>query len=639
MLQSIRENAQGWIAWVIVIGISIPFALFGIDSYFGGGGPQYVAEVDGQKISERDFEERFQLRRRMIREQFRGADIAKLFDDNMLRNQVLDSMITERMLIQRSGEMGFRVSDQAVRSAILAQPKFQVDGRFDKEQYERFLGFRGMTPAGFEAQQRQEMTAQQLPRGLMASEIVTAQELDASARLTGQKRSLKYIELDASGFTSEAPVDGDAIERYYQEHKATFGTPERVKVAYLVLDSETIGERAVVEDSDLRQLFEAEAERFRVPERRQMRHILVTVGQDADDETVSAAKSRIEQARQRILGGEDFAVVAKEVSEDPGSAANGGDLGMVGRGAMVPAFEEAAFAIAQGELSEPVRSRFGYHLIEVVDIEEEHGQSFEDVREQLLEQARKDQAERLYYDLAERLANLTYENPDSLDGAAEALGLEIQQSDWIERSGGEGVFANPKVVGAAFSDEVLQDGNNSDLIEPEQDALQAVVLRVVEHEEAASKPLDDVREEIIEELRQQRALEAARAKGEEILAALEAGQALDTFEDIELVESGMVERRDAKVPAAILSKAFELPRPAEAGAARGLAELGNGVAVVIVDGVEDGKPVEDEAEHERLAKQLESRLARSSVESAIADMETRAKVERKSVEVGDTVGL
>jgi peptidyl-prolyl cis-trans isomerase D len=300
---------------------------------------------------------------------------------------------------------------------------------------------------------------------------------------------------------------------------------------------------------------------------------------------------------------------------------------------MDPAFDQAVFELNQGELSEPVRSQFGYHLIEVTEIQAGTVKPFEEVRDQLASEIAKRGAEGLFFDLAERLANLTYETPDSLEPAAEALGVALQTSDWIGRQGGEGVLANPKVVAAAFSDDVLGEGLNSDLIEPDPDALQAVVLRVLEHEEAAPKLLEVVREEIVTALRDERAAEAAKKAADDMLEKLRSGEKLTLSDaEYEVREPTLIGRADAGVPAAIRELAFTLARPAEGGATFGSTALANGdAALVTLSKVVDGT-VEDLKEEERsLAKrELERELGTSYYERLVSDLESRADIVRKA---------
>jgi len=635
MLQTIRERAQGWIAWAIVILISVPFALWGIQSYLGVGSEPVVASVNGVQITERDLDRQFQETRIRLREQLGAAYRPEMFDDKQMRAQVLDRMIRDTLLLQVSEEMGLRASDQELRTAIVSNPSFQREGRFDNATYERALELQGLRPLQFEDSLRQRIVGTQLARAVTSSALVTAAELSEAVRLQQQKRKVSFVRVPKSAFVSGDPIPDEDVLAYYDQNQERFKTPERVKVQYLVLDASMLNVAEKPGEEDLRQVYESEVERFRKPERRQVSHILISVPADADAATEEKAKDRLSEIRARVERGEDFAEVAKTSSEDPGSAGQGGDLGLIEEGLMDPAFDQAAFALEEGAISEPVRSQFGYHLIRVTKIEPAAVKPFEDVRDQLEEEAAKRGAEGAFFDWAERLANLAYENPDTLAPAAEALELELKTSDWIDRRGGEGLLANPKVVGAAFSDDVLKEGLNSELIEPEPNVLQAIVLRVVEHEEASTKPLDQVREEIVSTLRDQRAAEAAQSAADGMVKQLESGTALkDIAGKYEVTQSGLVARDAPDVPPGVLNLAFTLPRPGQGAASFGSQALENGdAAVVVVSEIVDGSSAElDQAAVKQERDKIRQTVGRTYYDELLTDLEARAQIERKKLE-------
>jgi len=634
MLQTIRDRAHGWIAWAIVFLISVPFALWGIQSYLDIGGEPIAAKVNGVEITQRDLDRRVQQARMRLREQLGAAYDATQFDDKQLRREALDSMIRETLLVDISNRMGLRVSDQELRAQILAEPAFQRDGRFDSPSYENMLQLQGMSPAMFEAQLRQRLVGTQLARAVVDSELVTSAEREGFLRLSGQKRAVAWLRIPASRFMDEAPVDDADIRAYYEANAARFRTPEQVKLDYLVLDVATLATKTDLSEEELRRAYESDQARFGQPERRKVRHILLPVPSAADAAADAAVRDQIEAVRKRIEGGEPFDQVAKEVSKDPGSAAQGGSLGDIERGIMDPAFDEAAFSLSPGELSEPVKTRFGYHLIEVESVTPAAVKPFEEVRDQLREELAKQRAEALFYDMGERLANVVYESSDSLKPAAEELGLTIQHSDWIGREGGEGLLGSPKVTSAAFSEDVLNERRNSDLIEPEKDVLQAVVVRVVDHREAAAIPLDEVREEIVAALRQERARKAA---GEAAAAAAEqlrkgADWAAVAGKD-QVEDPGSVQRSDPKLPAPVSETAFTLPVPAAGQASVGTAVFDDGdAAVVRVTGVEPGEATAPAGQGTDQARSILGRLmGRQAYDAVLEDMERRADIERKTL--------
>jgi len=632
MLQTIRDRAQGWIAWVIIILISIPFALWGIQSYLGVGAEVVVAKVNGVEIKEQDLQRRVQQARIQLRERLGAAYDAAQLDDRRLRQEALNDMIREALLVDVSDRLGFRVSDQEVQAQILAEPAFQRGGQFDKTVYEQVLELQGLSPALFEAQLRQRILGTQMVRGVVGSEFITSAEREAFQRLSGQRRELAWLRIPAARFTDDASIGDDAIQAYYAANAARFQTPEQVRLEYLLLDVDALATGSAVSDEELRRVYESEQARFGQPERRRVRHILLPVPADADEAKAQAVLQEIQGVRARILGGEPFGEVAKAVSKDPGSASQGGALGEIEQGIMDPAFDQAAFALAAGELSEPVRTRFGYHLIEVEEILPARVKPFEEVQESLRGELARQKAEALYYDLGERLANVVYETPDSLQPAAEELGLTVQQSDWIGRVGGEGPLAHPKVTAAAFSEEVLNERRNSDLIEPEKDVLQALVVRVVDHREASSRPLDAVREEIVGTLRQDQARKAAAAAAEAGAQKLRNGADWAAVAgDTKPEEPGLVGRNDPGLPASVRTVAFTLPVPAEGQASIGTAVFEDGdAAIVRVTRVEPGEATKTEgSEPDQERSMLSQLMGRQAYEAVLEDMERRAKIERK----------
>ena len=433
-------------------------------------------------------------------------------------------------------------------------------------------------------------------------------------------------------FQDQEPVEAAELEAYYQAHQGDFQSPEQVRVEYLSLDQQTLASSssAAPDDTALEELYQSRLDSYRTPEQRQARHILVTLDAGAGQEQEDAARQKIQSIHERVSSGEDFATLAKELSEDPGSAAQGGDLGMFGRGVMDPAFEKAAFGLGQGELSEPVRSAFGFHLIEVSEIQSETVKPFEEVRDELIALFGADAAEHQYFELAERLGNISYENPDSLVPAADALGLKVETSDWLGRSGGEGVFSNPKVVAAAFNDDVLRQGNNSEIIEiDDKQGQRAVVLRVIEHQEAASKSLEEVEAEIIQAIRDQKARDAAAKAADELVQRLKDGESMQQIaEGYELVETGLVGRNAADVPPSVLNQAFTLPAPVSEQISFASASLRDGgTAVVALAEVQDGGvEVLTDQQKDMERDSLTRVLARAYYDGLVKDLRERADV-------------
>lgn len=629
MLQEIRERAQGWIAWFIVILISVPFALWGISSYLDGGSTLVVASVNGQEITEREFENGYRQFRQRVRDQLGSNYRPELMDDARLREEFLQSMIRDRLVLQASSEMGFSAGDTLVRSYINSIPAFSAGGTFNSEVYERILRNQGLSPVGFEAQVRQSLMTEQLSRSVSATEFATDAELRDMVRLRLQRRGLDYLVIPAAEFKDSVVVSEAEVQSYYETNQQLYMAPERVKLEYIELDVDNLSATLKADEASLLGYYEQHKSEYVTPERRRASHILFTLGEGSTAE--ADALNQASDALERIRSGEEFAKVAKELSQDPGSSETGGDLGFFEKGIMDKSFEDVAFALSVDEVSEPVKSSFGYHIIKLTAVQRESGKSYEQVKDQIKSAYLKGEAEKLFYEYAERLSDLTYEDPDSLQPAAEALGIAIKSSDWIERSGGSGPFASAKVIGSAFSDDVLLERHNSEAIEIGAEHI--IVLRVVEHEEPSLRPLDKVKDEIVSHLKSKGAAELARKRGQEILAALTGGgaslESLAKDSGLKISSVNSVDRDNGEIPAAVVTSLFRLPKPAENARSYGEAVLENGdFAVLALNHVADGG--DNDADEIGGTVALKSALERSRGQTyyqhLIQNLEENAKI-------------
>jgi peptidyl-prolyl cis-trans isomerase D len=625
MLQNIRDKAQGWIAYGIVILISVPFALWGIQEYLGIGSEPIAAKVNGAEITERALDVQFQRFRQQLREQLGGAYRPELFDDKSMRREVLNRMVRDELIEQASHDMGLRVSDVDVQATLLGMEAFQKEGRFDQQTFERAVRLQGLTPAGFMERVRKLLLSQQLAQAVGASTFVTEHEKSQALRLMNQEREFSYFVVAAADYLLDGPVDDEQIEAYYRDHQMEFAVPERVKLSYIHLDVESAGKTIEINDDELREYYDNNQDRYGLPEQRKASHILIQLAQDADEASVAEAKEKIEALSERLAQGEEFAELAKANSQDPGSAANGGDLGYFARGVMDPAFEAATFALEQGQISEPVRSGFGFHLIKLVDIKAGDVKPFEEARPEVEKAYRKAEGERLYFEMAENLADLSYEDPSSLEPAADALDLTIQQSEWITREKADGVLASPKVLSAAFSEDVLVDNNNSELIELDTES--SLVLRVNEHQEATTQPLSEVRERIIENLLEQNAEDQAQAEADKRKQEIEGGASLEQVADTLPVTGPLtLARSDRSVPPVLIDAVFTSAKPAEGAMTVDSVRLANGdVAVFSLQAVNEGSAEDDAGD--MLVQGLRRELERSFYDQLISDLESQADIE------------
>jgi peptidyl-prolyl cis-trans isomerase D len=632
MMQAIRDRAQTWLAWVIVGFISIPFALWGIQEYLGSGGPQNVAEVNGVEISVDDYRRSVEIYRQQQRERltrlFGDADnplIQQLLDDKLIKQQVLDAMIENRLLSLAALEAGFRVDDAQLNDIIRNIRAFQVEGVFSAEVYEEQLRYQGMSSKGFKARLSQDEVTSQFVNGLSATAFATPREVDALLRLRFQQREASYLVLNAEDYRHQMKIDDEQIKDYYDANQAQFMTPEQVSIAYIELDAKAIADSIKPDEETLKAYYDERADDYLVVDDREQRKLLTDL-------------------RARIEKGEDFASLAKEYSQDRGTAANGGDLGFVGRNVMEKTFEDALFSLEQGEISGIVQTSFGLHLIKVEEIrgEERHARhilveldqdmlrrrNFEEVREQLIRDYRQQKADRLFTESYEQFNNLTYEHPDTLEVAAGELDLEIKTTKMFGREGGRGLAANPIIVQTAFNENVLGEGRNSDPLEIGPDHL--VVLRIHEHKPAKPRPLVEVNDIIIEKLLAEKSAAHVRKLGETLTGKLQqGGDAVALAAEYQSAwQAQQAYSRDSKdLQPEILNKLFSMARPADKPVYNSVVMSGGDYAVIGLHAVKDADPqARTSAERTAAARDLRSLHANSVVRLLKKDLRANADI-------------
>lgn len=609
MLLAIREKAQGWIAWAIVIFISIPFALWGIQEYLGVGGEPVVAKVNDREITERQLDQRTREQREWLRERLGNAYRADLFPEADMKREVLDRTIDNLVLVEATNDWNLRMGDEAVRASIRSIPSFQNQGQFDPQAYEIALRNSGLTSARFEEGRRQDLVLAQLRKAITDSAFITKQDLELTLRLQGQKRRFDYVTIPLDPFLESIQVGDDSLQAHYQKNAEQYRIEERVKVDYLLLDIDTVARGIEVSDIQLQDYFEQHRNEFHAPEERKARHILFKLEKGADEEAEAKVRQAASEVREQLIGGASFEEMAKLHSSDSGSADIGGDIGWIEPGLMGDEFDKAAFALPQGEVSEPVKTSFGYHLIQIDQVRGGSDATLADVKDQVDENYRRSEAERLFYDQAEQLADLSYENPDSLDSAVEMLGLEIRQSDWIPRSGvTQGDLASPKVVAAAFSEDVLKEGRNSEIIELAQEKL--IVLRTTAHEETRLPSFDEVKAQVTEDAKHAEAIKAAATAGKEAMAQVKGGANLAALAEEkawQFKSLDLVDRTATDVPAEIRKLAFDLAKPSAEAPSYGEIALANGgYSLIALHEVMDGE-VPKEADSMKAASEIMAR--------------------------------
>jgi peptidyl-prolyl cis-trans isomerase D len=523
MFDHVRNNKK-FIQIVLAI-IVVPFALFGVDAYLNPSARDDVATVGDVGISLGEFQQALREQQDRLRPQLGGN--TELLESAELRRGVLQELINQRLLMLHAGKSNLTVSDAMLVDFIVSVPALQENGKFSRERYEALVAAQGMSVDMFEARVRQDMAMQQamMPVGNAAVGGRLPAERWLGAQL--EERTIGEAVLRAEQFVADSKPDAAAIERYYQENRARFEVPEQVRVEYLVLSQKDLLENAKVGDAEVEAWYKANEARYKRPEERQASHILIRADKGAPEAEAKAAQEKAEGLLAQLKAAPaDFAKLAKEHSQDPGSAAKGGDLGFFGRGMMVKPFEEAVFGLKEGELSGVVRSDFGFHIIKLTGVRSEQARPLAAVRDEIVAELKRQAAMKQYAEAAESFANTVYEQPDSLKPAAEKYGLTIRTSEWMAR-GGQVMppLGNPKLLQAIFGEDAVKNRRNTEAVDVGGNTL--VSARVVEHRPATVEPLEKVSGQIAQLLAREAAVAKAVEAGQSRLEALKKGEKTD----------------------------------------------------------------------------------------------------------------
>ncbi|HSC82594.1 MAG TPA: SurA N-terminal domain-containing protein [Pseudomonas sp.] len=617
MLQNIRDNSQGWIAKTIIGVIVMLMALTGFDAIVRSTGHSgEAAEVNGEKITLDSLNGAVEMQRRQLIQQF-GKDFdASLLDDKLLRKSALDNLIQQSLLLQGAKDAGMGFADAAVDQLILSMPLFQVDGKFNAERFDQMLRQQGFTRMQFRERLKQDVLISQLQAALAGSSFVTDAELQAFVRLEKQTRDFATLTLKADSKAVE--LKDEELKAYYEQHPDQFMSQEQVVLDYIELKKSAFFDQVSVKDEDLQASYKQEI--AGLAEQRRAAHILLEVNDKLTDEQ---AKAKLEDVRKRIEAGENFAKLAKELSQDAGSAATGGDLGFAAPGVYDPDFEKALYALKKGEVSAPVKSQFGWHLIKLLDVQAPEVPSFASLKDKLEHDLKAQQVEQRFVEATKALEDSAYEASD-LAQPAQDQGLHVQTSTAFGREGGsEGVTANRQVVQAAFSSEVLEDGANSGAIELDPDTV--VVLRVKEHKKPELMAFDQVVGGIRETLTREKANEALKVKGDSLLASLREGKA--TEQGWKSVEAAT--RSQEGIEPVVLQALFRMPKPTDKAPTYAGVSLNNGDFVLLrLDGVSEAKSELSEQEKTSYRRFLASRVGQQDFSAFRKQLEAQADIER-----------
>ena len=535
MLTAIKERASGWIAWTLVALISIPFALWGINSYFEGASKIVVATVNGVEIEKTDYQNSLSDQRRML-VQMMGQNVdADYFASRAFKLQVLETLIDSRLQAEYLRDRGFRVTDEQLSKKISSFSTFQVDGQFDPTRYEQLVRNAGLSVEGFERQQRQQGAIDQLRAGLRGSSLVVSSMTDRAIELLYQRRVAQFTVVDIAAFEDSMVVGSEALRDEFDANKAQYVQPEQMQVEFIRLSVDELGKQANVSELEQRAFYDNNVERFTQPESRSASHILLSLAENDAEDVVDTREQEAKGIAARARSGEDFAQLAETYSKDPGSASRGGDLGIIRPGAMAPSFETVVFDLKEGQISDPVRTAYGWHIIKVTNIRESNVRPFDEVMSEIKTILEREWAENQFITMAEDFQNLIFEQPDSLNAASDFLGTPIERSDWFSRTTGDGIASNDLVRDTAFSPEVLVDRLNSEMLEIGSDTL--VAVRFADFREKRQKDFNEVKDQIERVLAARVAAEAQEKFATKLVATLESGADWDTLLTVEGLSS------------------------------------------------------------------------------------------------------
>ncbi|HET8876365.1 MAG TPA: SurA N-terminal domain-containing protein [Casimicrobiaceae bacterium] len=611
--------------------ITLPFAFFGVDYYFrGGDSGQTVASVGKNKITQAEFDDALRDQQQRMRQALGSNFDPAMLDSPEMRYALLDQLVNQRLLENEARAGRFRVTDAQLAQFIAALPPFQEDGKFSADRYREVLASQNMSPLMFEQRVRGDLVLSPLQDPIIGGSIAAKSSVQRYLTLLDQKRDVAIAQVAAEPFEKSVKVSDDDVKAFYDKNPKAFATPEVAKVDYILLTQDAMAAQVKVDPAEVKQAYEANAKQYTTSEERQASHILIAVKKDASDADKAKAKQKAAELAEKARAKPDsFAELAKANSQDPGSAAQGGDLGSFARGAMVKPFEDAVFAAKVGDIVGPVQTDFGYHVIKVTGITPPHVQSFDEVKGRIEAELKRQKAAQKFASAADQFQNLVYEQADSLAGAAKTLDLKVETTPLVTREKMQSIaMGSAKFVQALFSPESVQSKRNTEAIEVGPNALMAG--RIVEYKPAAPKPFAEVRDEIRQQLIHQRASELAVKTGREKLALLEAGKDAGVAFDKPVT----LTRNQAQpgVTADGLKKIFDagerkLPEYAGASNERG------GFSIYRIDKVID-PPAPDAAKVDAASARVGSELGRELMNAYLASLkaDTDVKINQAALE-------
>lgn len=617
MFDAVRNNKK--IVQIFLALITLPFAFFGVESYVRSvGAGDDVAKIGDIKITQQQFQQTLHDQQERLRAQAGAQFDPKMLDSLEARKAILDDLVDQRLLLLEASKKKMFVSDDAIRRTVGSIDAFKIDGKFSAERYESALRAQGMTPAGFEAQLRQDLTLQQLAGAIGQSGLMPRTVSDRVLAMQTEKREVMEYRLSLDSYLDKVKLADGAAKKFYDENAKQFELPEQAKAEYVVLSLETIGAQLAVTDAEVKAWYDGHKDKFVQPEERRASHILIASEKIGKDKAKAKAEEVFKEVQKNPAG---FADLAKKNSDDPGSAEKGGDLGYFGRGMMVKPFEEATLKLKEGEISGIVESDFGFHIIKLTGIHAAKEKPLAEVKDEIEAELKKTASSRKFAEAAEAFSNTVYEQSDSLKPVAEKFKLSIKQSDWLVRQAkpANGPLGNEKLLAALFSEDSIKSKRNTESVETAPNTL--VAARIVEYKPAALQPFDSVKTNIETLLKRQEAEVLAKKDGELKLAAAKSGE--DKFiwgavKSVTRLDSSLIP--PVAVPAVFKIDTAKLP------AYTGVELPGVGYALYKLNKIDAGDKL-DEARKKAMLTQLGNLGAQEEMQLYLASLRSRYKVE------------
>ncbi|MCG8378904.1 MAG: SurA N-terminal domain-containing protein [Proteobacteria bacterium] len=614
MLTTIRDKATGWVAGIIVGALIISFAFWGVSFYFGQGSDVNVASVNGTDIKLQTYQRSFYNIRKQMQSIF-GDDLSAE-EDEVIKDQTIQKLINTEIINQFVMDSGLRVTDARVIETIKNLELFKDEDGFDRTKYERGIHSLGMGPVFFEAQLRMDLLSEQLQAGLAESVFVINTELNDVIRLKLQSRDISYTILEIDNYIEDGEIDEADIESFYKANPQDYAEPEKVKITYLELDVDEMAKDIEANEEELRTYYQDNKEKYDVTEQRSVTKLFVKTGEEATEDDKTKAKTTIDSAMKLAEEGKDFEEIIEIFNKDGKGLLEFSEHAFMAKGILEKEVDEFLFNSDEDAISGIIETKKGFNIVKVGEIRGGPKNIYENSAEQVEKDYKYSQAELQYFELADQLTTLAYEHSDNLEIAAEAIDHKIVETDYFSRDQElDGVLANPAIISNSFNPELISSQQNSDAIELSDNHI--VVLRVLEHKVATTKPLNEVRDQVISDIRDKNAKAHVKQIGDAIVEKLNSGSSTDDVASEYNVEWSFVEkvnRDDINVNRAVLREAFRLGKSDGQSALISGQVLGSGdYAVVMVTAEYDGQ-LDNEDKGVEKATDLELRRARSSYE-------------------------